>query len=170
MTRIWTLREKQVRNGSWMSGDASGQLAGLRGRSPQIHAAIEEARERLFADGDPDVGETECFFGYASLHANRSPSPIGAGFVRILKHNETGRTRRTTRRREYDGILLNHWILPGMELADSVLKWTATNYADPENPTKQEFALRFAETGDDSKFRQAYGAALASNTQLLASG
>jgi hypothetical protein len=75
------------------------------------------------------------------------------------------------RNKDATAVLLNHYILPGMELSsDSMPTYKATNYADPERPAEGEWCVRFRSPNVADEFRKAYMEALQANDRLRKAG
>ncbi|XP_042162379.1 E3 SUMO-protein ligase RanBP2-like [Oncorhynchus tshawytscha] len=71
----------------------------------------------------------------------------GIGFVKILKHNTSGKVRLLMRREKILKVCANHYITPDMLLktnagSDKSWVWNAVDYAD-EEPRLEQLAIRF---------------------------
>jgi hypothetical protein len=121
-------------------------------------------------DGDPDENyESAHFTGFAAFRPSEEPKASGSGIVRILCNKANQRNRLLMRNKDATTVLLNHYILPGMELnpgANLEVRCTAKKSAKPEAPEKKEWILRFRTAGVLTEFTQAYERAFQANTEL----
>jgi hypothetical protein len=143
--------------------------------TPTSVARIAEAevavRGTYFDHGDPDEEvESALFTWFASFRPLGWTKSAASGIVRILQHKENHRCRLLMRNKDATALVLNHYILPGMELSftenSNEVCFTSKNYANPDAPEKNQWLLRFREQEPYDNFRQAYNEALQANDAL----
>jgi len=82
----------------------------------------------------------------------------GTGDVKFLKHKDTQKIRILMRREKTLKICANHYVSQQLKLEENVGSdrswvWTTTDFSDPEEPAKETFAIRFANTENAQKFK-----------------
>jgi hypothetical protein len=121
---------------------------------------------------DPDASEEKMFGEKAILYrfdkAANDWKERGVGFMKILKHPETGRCRVLMRRHQTFRVCANHYVLPNMVLrpmGDKALLWHATDFADG-NPSEDTLSVKFKSAEVVQSFKDAFEAAKAQNKAL----
>jgi len=79
----------------------------------------------------------------------------GTGDVKFLRHNETKKIRLLMRRERTLKVCANHYVSPILKLEENISSdrswlWTTTDHAE-DPPTKETFAIRFANTENAQK-------------------
>ncbi|EAY06373.1 RanBP1 domain containing protein [Trichomonas vaginalis G3] len=133
----------------------------------KIQQAIDEFLKAGF-----DQEEEDMFTDVAVLNSNDpEPKKIAAGKIRILKNKKTGRTRLLMRDHPAQQVLLNHYIMPGMDIEDDAdfLRWSATDYATNPKGEDKHIVISFPPVRMDSgsKFVQEFKKAKERNASLL---
>ncbi|MCL7051336.1 hypothetical protein MKW94_010716 [Papaver nudicaule] len=94
----------------------------------------------------------------------------GVGFMKLLKHKQTGKARLVMRQSKARKVCANHYVLPTMSIhryvaSDRSWVWHATDFSDGE--LKQEmFFARFASTEDAEQFGKMVVEAAESQVQV----
>ena len=95
------------------------------------------------------------------------------GFVRIIKSNETKRTRVVMRNLSCEKVLLNHFTNPGLELSvnGNVIEYETVDYAT-SNPNELKVKLVFPDDQKEnvSKFAESFKKGQEENRALILSG
>jgi len=97
----------------------------------------------------------------------------GTGDVRLLKHNENGKTRLVMRRDKTLKVCANHYIVPEMKLSPNVGSdrswvWNAAADVSEGEPEAQTLAIRFANSENANLFKVAFIKAQKDNEALFA--
>ncbi|KND00428.1 uncharacterized protein SPPG_04749 [Spizellomyces punctatus DAOM BR117] len=95
----------------------------------------------------------------------------GTGDVKLLKHKESGKIRILMRREKTHKICANHYITPEMELKSNVgsdRSWVWSTLADVSEgePSHELLAIRFANSENANKFKEAFEEAQKINASL----
>ncbi|KAF2670348.1 hypothetical protein BT63DRAFT_413083 [Microthyrium microscopicum] len=98
----------------------------------------------------------------------------GTGDVRLLKHKENGKTRLVMRRDKTLKVCANHYIVPEMKLSPNVGSdrswvWNAAADVSEGEPEAQTLAIRFANSENANKFKEAFLLAQQENEGLMKS-
>ncbi|KAJ1723816.1 Ran GTPase binding protein Sbp1 [Coemansia erecta] len=98
----------------------------------------------------------------------------GTGDVKLLKHNDTGKIRLLMRRDKTLKVCANHYITDDMVLSPNVgsdRSWVWNVAADlvDEVPERQLLAIRFGNSDNANKFKEAFEDARESNKKLASS-
>jgi len=85
----------------------------------------------------------------------------GTGDVRLLKHNENGKTRLVMRRDKTLKVCANHYVVPEMKLSPNVGSdrswvWNAAADVSEGEPEAQTLAIRFANSDNANLFKEAF--------------
>ncbi|KAJ2780833.1 Ran GTPase binding protein Sbp1, partial [Coemansia interrupta] len=95
----------------------------------------------------------------------------GTGDVKLLKHNDTGKVRLLMRRDKTLKVCANHYITDDMVLSPNVgsdRSWVWNVAADlvDDVPERQLLAIRFGNSENANKFKEAFEEARESNKKL----
>ncbi|TPX71088.1 hypothetical protein SpCBS45565_g01307 [Spizellomyces sp. 'palustris'] len=95
----------------------------------------------------------------------------GTGDVKLLKHKESGKIRILMRREKTHKICANHYITSEMELKSNVgsdRSWVWSTLADVSEgePSHELLAIRFANSENANKFKEAFEEAQKINASL----
>ncbi|KAF2087492.1 hypothetical protein K490DRAFT_73860 [Saccharata proteae CBS 121410] len=140
------------------SGSAKAQKEGEEEESPENHEpdAHFEPVIRLTEKVDVKTNEEleeQTFKMRAKLfkfdRESREWKERGTGDVRLLKHNENGKTRLVMRRDKTLKVCANHYVVPDMKLSPNVGSdrswvWNAAADVSEGEPEAQTLAIRFA--------------------------
>jgi len=96
----------------------------------------------------------------------------GTGEVRLLQHRENQKTRLVMRRDKTLKVCANHYIVPDMKLSPNVGSdrswvWNAAADVSEGEPEAQTLAIRFANSENANKFKDAFVKAQLENERLL---
>jgi hypothetical protein len=132
----------------------------------------DEAMETLLGNGDPDADETAIFTEYGDVRrfikAEHRLCFSQYGTVRILR-SASGKYRLLMRNQAATEILVNHFIMPGMEIRDGadVLWYDTTNYRTDGAGFDEILFWRFTTPEVVADFRAKYAEALDANRALI---
>jgi hypothetical protein len=133
---------------------------------------ITAAHTKLFVNqSDPDPEEQALFTGFGSLRrfvpSEQKLYLFEYGFVRILR-SSAGRYRLLMRNQDASAVLVNHYILPGMQLLEGDLLTYSTLNHSPASAGREEILFyTFAKADDAASFRREYTRALEENEKQL---
>jgi len=96
----------------------------------------------------------------------------GVGDVRFMEHKETHKIRILMRQDKTLKVRLNHYVVPGLELAelngsDRAWMWNCPMDYSEEEPQPDIFAIRFANHENALKFKDAFEDAVEKNGKLM---
>jgi len=96
----------------------------------------------------------------------------GVGDVRFMEHKETHKIRILMRQDKTFKVRLNHYVVPGLELTESLgsdraWMWNCPMDYSEEEPQPDIFAIRFANHENALKFKDAFEDAIAKNSKLM---
>ncbi|MCJ1298687.1 single stranded nucleic acid binding protein [Hypocenomyce scalaris] len=96
----------------------------------------------------------------------------GTGDVRLLKHNDNGKTRLVMRRDKTLKVCANHYVVPDMKLSPNVGSdrswvWNAAADVSEGEPEPQTLAIRFANSENANLFKEAFIKAQQENEALF---
>jgi hypothetical protein len=132
----------------------------------------DEAMETLLGIGDPDMDETAIFTEYGDVRrfikAEHRLCFSQYGIVRILG-SASGKYRLLMRNQTATEILVNHFIMPGMEIRDNpdLLSYDTTNYRSDGTGFDEMLFWRFTSPEVVEDFRAKYAEALEANRALI---
>jgi Ran-binding protein 1 len=128
------------------------------------------------AEAETEPGEDKLFGEKAILYRfdreAKDWKERGAGVIRILKSQTTGRCRILMRRNQTYRVCANHFILPALELKpnpsnDKALIWHAQDFADSQAGQAETLSVRFKTAEIAAAFKAAFEDAKAQNAALL---
>jgi len=96
----------------------------------------------------------------------------GVGDVRFMEHKETHKIRILMRQDKTFKVRLNHYVVPGLELTESLgsdraWMWNCPMDYSEEEPQPDIFAIRFANHENALKFKDAFEDAVEKNGKLM---
>jgi Ran-binding protein 1 len=128
------------------------------------------------AEAETEPGEDKLFGEKAILYRfdreAKDWKERGAGVIRILKNQTTGRCRILMRRNQTYRVCANHFVLPALELKpnpsnDKALIWHAQDFADVPTGQAETLSVRFKTAEIAAAFKAAFEDAKAQNAALL---
>jgi hypothetical protein len=127
----------------------------------------EEVFRRLFRNGDPDADEFSDFTDFALLKL--SGRAAEGGVVRILCHLINHRYRLVMRNAAATGTLLNHFLVPGLQLylAERSVAYTVDDYSSPGDKRTIQVQLTFAGPEVRSYFQAKFEGGVRANRTLV---
>jgi hypothetical protein len=140
-------------------GDDAADDAGKEAPSSVETVDSDSAEEKLF-------GEKAMLYRFDK--AANDWKDRGVGFMKILKHPESGRCRVLMRRHQTFRVCANHYVLPNMVLrpmGDKAVLWHATDFADGK-PSEDTLSVKFKSAEIAAQFKAAFEAARAQNKKL----
>jgi hypothetical protein len=135
------------------------------------------ARTELFKD-NPYQNDTPRFDGFAALRRYIVSKcifiPFQTGIVLILRDLGSGRSRIVMRDKTNTAVLVNHFIMPGMELSESggpgVLSYSTINYTESDEGQEEILFFTFQSDQDRAKFRATYEESIRANVAIYEAG
>lgn len=143
--------------------------------SPDVHFEPVVSLEKVEVKSNEE-SEEEVFKMRAKLFKfdkdSREWKERGTGDVKLLKHQENGKTRLVMRRDKTHKVCANHYIVPDMKLSPNVgsdRSWVWNTSADVSEgePEAQTLAIRFANPENANLFKKAFITAQQENEALI---
>ncbi|RPA99169.1 hypothetical protein L873DRAFT_1789771 [Choiromyces venosus 120613-1] len=143
--------------------------------SPDVHFEPVVSLEKVEVKSNEE-SEQEVFKMRAKLFKfdkeSREWKERGTGDVKLLKHEENGKTRLVMRRDKTHKVCANHYIVPDMKLSPNVgsdRSWVWNTSADVSEgePEAQTLAIRFANPENANLFKKAFITAQQENEALI---
>jgi hypothetical protein len=132
------------------------------------------ARAALYSGNIPDPDESATFQESGSLRrfvvSEQKLYLSVDGFLRILRNRISGKYRIVMTGENSVDVLVNYYVLPGMELLDrdGIISCPTINYAAGGNGQEEILFYAFSPVGGiEDRFRTEYGNALAANQTIL---